>query len=331
MPFSAAVADSVKMSDFAPSNGSDVIQLCQPRSTFTDLPASCLAVVVYVNLPKNYDYSSTGRSFACTVCGHGHHLDDKGLCQPITNCDSAFADKDGFFNGCGACAGAHSLTFFNNNGNDLTLTFDVNKQTNSDLDNQTSQANRYAGQWVYNHHDMSATPSRDIYSNSLFDSINEVDYTSCHDTSSEPTDQADCLVYDFLQNSCAVCNPGHVKDNFGSCQQSLAHGCAQIGDREVDMVLALDPAWANVAFDSTAEDSTRLLASDLQALAYYSGTGRTCSSCEFGWKQYVVFAEDVFIGIMCRKRFVKVKKRPSISRIVPSTRRVPRFQRKHRI
>jgi hypothetical protein len=294
MPFSASVSDSVKMSDFASVDSSDIVQKCLPRSTFSNLPASCLAVVVYVDLPKKFDYSNNSRSFGCSVCEHGYFLDSTGLCQQVSNCDASYSNKNYFFNGCGSCASGYSLTFFNNNGNSISVNFSDNDSGNSDLDNRTTLANRYLNQWIYNHHDLSASPPRDIYNSAFGNSNTEVDYTSCHDISSEPADQSNCHIYDFINKKCSLCKPGFIRDQFGTCHdQGLPFGCNGLKDNAPDFILSLDSNWESVDKTSTANDVSRVVVNDLQALAFYSNVGQTCSACDLGWKQIHVFSEDV--------------------------------------
>jgi hypothetical protein len=290
-PFYSSVSDSVKMSESAASNSSDNIQECQLRSLFTNLPSACLAIVIYVDVAKNFDYSNPSRSFSCTVCAHGYHLSNDGQCTQISNCDANFSNKDSFLNGCGSCESGYSLSFFDNNGNSSTLSFDINSNTNSDLDNNTTKENRYMNQWIYNHHDLSL--NRDIYNNISYKNISEIDYTTCHDVSSETIDQTNCLVYNFIDKKCSICRKGFVHDNFGSCQLTLPVGCQAIGDHQLDINLTLDPTWSSIDLTSTASDNSRVLATDLQLLSYYSGMNRSCETCEFGWKQYHLFTEDV--------------------------------------
>lgn len=293
-PFSASVSDSSTMSDFPVQNSADKVQACQARSLFANLPAACLALVVYVDVPKDFDYSSASRSFGCSVCAHGFYLDGQGLCQAISDCDASYANANFFFNGCAKCAAGFSLTYFNNNGNGLTVSFEDNDSGNSDLHNQTTLANRYANQWIFNHHDLSASPPRDMYNDALSRHISEVDYTSCHDTSAEPRDQTHCFLYDFVNRKCDMCEGGFQLDSFGLCQdQALPVGCSGWKDPLLEPTLAQDPGWSAVALDSTSSDFSRMLANDLQALSFYSNLGQSCQSCDFGWRQILNFSENV--------------------------------------
>jgi hypothetical protein len=148
-------------------------------------------------------------------------------------------------------------------------------------------------QWVFNHHDLSTTPPRDIYNDNSYKHLSEVDYTICHDVSSEDGDQTNCLIYNFISKGCTVCKKGFIQDNFGSCQISMPVGCQTMGDFQIDLGLTLSNTWGSVNLDATDADHSRILANDLQLLSFYSGTNRSCDSCQFGWKQYHLFAENV--------------------------------------
>ena len=72
--FKTSVANGQKMSENVSGVESDLTHECTARTDFMNLPSSCLSIVSYIDISKDYNYSSSDKSFDCTVCDHGYRV-----------------------------------------------------------------------------------------------------------------------------------------------------------------------------------------------------------------------------------------------------------------
>jgi hypothetical protein len=267
--FNKNISSGQKMEHSDPSNSSSNIQECLTKSSFTNLSSNCLVLNVLIDVLKDYDYSSSSRSFNCVVCKYGYKLTKDGNCQEILNCDKENADyKDDYYSVCGQCAAGHALTFYNNNGNTVA----IDKGNLDDF--------RYNNLLIYSHH---VETTRDIFNDDKYDDISEVDYTSCHSMTSHPGHDH-CKVYDFKHKKCVFCKEGFRFDSFGICStESDSVGCND-SKRTFNIDIYIDSSVTLGSEDSTASDINSFIMNDLQALMFYSVEAGVCSSCKYSWR-----------------------------------------------
>lgn len=274
--FNKNISSGQTMEHLDPTNSSSNIQECLTKSSFTNLPGECLVLNVFIDIAKNYDYSSSSRSFNCIVCKHGYKLSQDGDCEEIMNCDKNNVDyKDDYYSACGECAAGFALTFYNNNGN------------SAHIDQNNLSDFRYNNLFIYSFH---VENTRDIFNDERYDHISEVDYTTCHSLSSH-SEHSNCKIYDFKHKKCVFCRDGFRFDSFGICStESDSVGCTN-SKRTFNTFTYIDDMITLGSEDSTSSDINGFLMNDLQALMFYSIEAGICESCKYSWSN-IFFLQD---------------------------------------